>query len=59
MLENRVERSDLMIYHATAASCQLEVAVAVDVDVEKEVDTEIENIGIFPHLNFVIAACVL
>ena len=49
MLENRVERSDLMIYHATAASYQLEVAVAVDVDVEIVVDTEIKIIGIFPN----------
>ena len=53
MLENRVERSDLMIYHATAASYQLEVAVAVDVDVDVDVeivvDTEIKIIGIFPN----------
>lgn len=55
------ELRDLKVYHATAASYQLEVAVDVDVEIEVdfEVDTEVEIIEIRPHLNFIIADCFL
>ena len=59
----KIELRYQTVYHATAASYQLEVAVDVDVEIEVEVDfevdTEVEIIEILPHLNFIIAVCFL